>query len=152
MSQDYRLAATIPLSWQDMHKDAVRLAELVRAKGPFTGMIAVTRGGLVPAAILARVLDIKLIETVCITSYDDRAQGSLDILKALPGDGDGWLVVDDLVDSGATAQAVRAMLPKAHYATLYAKPAGRAWVDTHVAEIDQGVWLIFPWEAAPEVD
>lgn len=149
MSQDYRLAATIPLTWDTMHRDCRDLAVRLRDKGPFTAIVAVARGGLVPAAILSRELDIKLVETICISSYDSKVQGELDMLKGMDGDGDGWLVVDDLVDSGATAKAVRAMLPKAHYATLYAKPEGLHLVDTFVAEIDQPVWIIFPWEAPP---
>lgn len=150
MSQDYRLTATIVLTWDDMHRDACALAAKLRHKGDFTGIVAVTRGGLVPAAIVARELDIKRIETVCISSYDDRAQGELEIIKGLSGDGAGWLVIDDLVDSGATARAVRDMLPGAHYASLYAKPAGKPLVDTYVAEIDQDVWIVFPWELVKE--
>lgn len=152
MSQDYRFAAVISLTWDGLHQDACALAAKLRGAGPFAGIVAVTRGGLVPAAILARELDIRLVETVCVASYDGRAQDEVKILKGLPGDGDGWLVVDDLVDSGATVQVLRVMLPKAHFATLYAKPAGLAVVDTYVAEIDQGVWIVFPWEADPKED
>lgn len=150
MSQDYRLAATLSLSWEDIHRDTVRLAaRLAAGKGPFTAIVAVARGGLVPAAILARELDLKMVETVCISSYDSRVQGEMDILKGLDGDGEGWLVVDDLVDSGATARAVRAMLPKAHYATLYAKPEGLPLVDSFLRQVDQQVWIVFPWETFP---
>lgn len=149
MSQDSPLAAAIAVTWDDIHRDCRRLADLLRPKGPFAGLVAVSRGGLAPAAILSRELDIKLVETVCVSSYDDRRQVGPEVLKGLDGDGDGWLVVDDLVDSGATARTVRAMLPRAHYATLYAKPDGMALADTFVAEVDQGVWIIFPWEAPP---
>lgn len=152
MSRDYRLAATIAVSWDDLHRDTWALAGRLRARGPFRGIVAVARGGLVPAAILARALDLPLVETVCIASYDHRVQGEPRVLKSLSGDGQGWLVVDDLVDSGATARAVRAMLPGAHYATLFAKPAGRPFVDTFVAEVDQAVWIVFPWEGAPKED
>lgn len=137
---------TLALNWDDIHRDARALARRVAAKGPFTGIAAVARGGLVPAAILARELDIRLVDTVCIASYDDDRRGSIEVLKRLDGGGAGWLVVDDLVDSGATVAAVRAMLPHAHYATLYAKPAGRPLVDTFVDEVAQEVWIIFPWE------
>lgn len=151
MTHDYSQAKTLTLSWQDMHRDACALAAMLRAKGPFDGIVAVARGGLVPAAILSRELDIKLVETVCISSYDSRTQGEMDILKSLPQDGKRWLVVDDLVDSGATAKVVREMLPGSHYATLYAKPEGAQLADTTVAALDQDVWLVFPWEATPSV-
>ncbi|MDA8232049.1 MAG: xanthine phosphoribosyltransferase [Magnetospirillum sp.] len=147
---DFTLAATLALSWDDIDRDCRALAALLAPKGPFRGIVAIARGGLVPAALLARDLDIRLVETVCISTYDDRARGTPEVLKALSGDGQGWLVVDDLVDSGATAELVRAMLPKAHFATLYAKPEGRPQVDTFVAEVDQRVWIIFPWEAGAD--
>ena len=53
----------------------------------------------------------------------------MQVLKGVAGDGDGYLLIDDLVDTGRTAQAVRQLLPKAYFATLYAKPAGgRSWI------------------------
>jgi xanthine phosphoribosyltransferase len=149
MTHDYRQAETLNLSWQDMHSDACALAVLLRDKGAFDGIVAVARGGLVPAAILARELDVKLVETVCISSYDHRSQGDMEILKTLAEDGKRWLVVDDLVDSGATAKVVRAMLPGCHYATLYAKPDGADLADSYVRHLEQHVWLVFPWEASP---
>ncbi|MBR9972604.1 xanthine phosphoribosyltransferase [Magnetospirillum sulfuroxidans] len=148
MTHDYRQAETLSLSWQDMHRDACSLAELLRGKGPFDGIVAIARGGLVPAAIVAQELDIKLVETVCISSYDSQTQGDMRIMKTLAEEGKHWLVIDDLVDSGATAKVVRAMLPGCHYATLYAKPEGRGLVDTSVAQLAQHVWLVFPWEAS----
>jgi xanthine phosphoribosyltransferase len=141
--------ATLILSWEQLHRDAVALADRLCAKGPFTGIVAVTRGGMIPAAIIATELDLRLIETVCVSSYDDRAQGDLDVLKAASGDGAGWLVIDDLVDSGATARAIRAMLPQAHLAAIYAKPAGADTLDTALAALPQSTWVVFPWEARP---
>ena len=44
----------------------------------------------------------------------------------LMGDGTGILIVDDLVDSGKTLELVRSLYPKAHFATVYAKPSGQA--------------------------
>ncbi len=102
-----------------------------------------------PAAIVARELDIRLIDAISIASYDDRTQGEAQVLKALSGNGEGWLVIDDLVDTGRTAEIVRAMLPGAHFATVYAKPAGRGQVDTFVTEVSQDTWIVFPWDADP---
>ncbi len=38
------------------------------------------------------------------------------------------------------------MLPKAHFATVYAKPAGRPLVDTYITEVSQDTWILFPWD------
>jgi xanthine phosphoribosyltransferase len=62
------------------------------------------------------------------------------------GRGRGVLVIDDLTDTGKTAKVVREMLPEAHFATVYAKPAGRPMVDTFVTEVSQDTWIYFPWD------
>ena len=143
----------IIVSWPELHRDARYLSEQLHQRGPWTGIIAIARGGLVPAALVARELDIRLIDTLCVTSYDAGAsgaaaqvQGDVRVLKGVPGDGAGWLLIDDLVDTGRTAQAVRQLLPKAHFAVLYAKPAGRPIVDTFVKAFGQEKWIHFPWD------
>jgi len=143
-----------PVSWDMFHRDARALAWRLAAAGPFEAIVAVTRGGLVPAAIVARELGIRVIETVCVASYDHIAQGELRMLKAVAdhviaiagGGGQGVLIVDDLVDTGKTAKMVRQVLPKAHFATVYAKPMGRPLVDTFITEVSQDTWIFFPWD------
>jgi xanthine phosphoribosyltransferase len=139
-----------PVSWEELHRDAKALAWRLAAGGPWKGIIAITRGGLVPAHIIARELDVRIIDTVCISSYDDQSHRDAQILKRADGDGSGWLVVDDLVDTGTTGRLVREMLPKAHFATVYAKPAGRSVVDTFITEVSQDTWILFPWDTAPQ--
>lgn len=143
----------IIISWAELHRDARYLCEVLHDMGPWKGIIAITRGGLVPAALIARELDIRFVDTVCITSYGtsssveaEQQQGNLEVLKMVDGDGDGFLLIDDLVDTGKTAAYVRKMLPKAYFATLYAKPAGRPVVDTYVKEFKQQKWIFFPWD------
>lgn len=139
-----------PVSWEELHRDSRALAWRLLPLMPFKGVVAITRGGLVPAAIVARELEIRVIDTLCIASYDHKDQGSLAVLKeAGAGDGEGWLIVDDLVDTGKTARAVRERLPKAHFATIYAKPAGRPLVDTFITEVSQDTWILFPWDIGP---
>lgn len=146
MSEGGRDMRTFPVSWDELHRNARALAWRLVELGPYDGIVAVTRGGLVPAAIVARELDIRLVDTICIKSYDDQTQGRLQVLKPVAGDGTGLLIIDDLVDTGDTARAVRDMLPKAHFATIYAKPLGRPLVDTFVTEVSQDTWILFPWD------
>ncbi|WAC26028.1 xanthine phosphoribosyltransferase [Ancylobacter sp. SL191] len=154
MSDD-RQNKAFPVSWDQFHRDARALAWRLAAAGPFVGIVCITRGGLVPAAIVARELGIRLIESVCIASYHDyKSQGETEVIKPIaqvvldaagPG-GQGLLVIDDLVDTGSTAKVVRAMLPNAHFATVYAKPAGRPIIDTFITEVSQDTWIYFPWD------
>ncbi len=110
------------------------------------GIVAITRGGLVPASIIARELEIRLVDTICISSYDYQQQGDAEVLKSPETDSEGWLLIDDLVDTGNTARIVKNLLPKAHFATVYAKPAGRPIVDTFITEVSQDTWILFPWD------
>jgi xanthine phosphoribosyltransferase len=139
---------TFPVTWDQLHRDSKALAWRLLDICEFRGIVAITRGGLVPAAIVARELDIHLVDTVCVSSYKGKdQQARLEMLKPLKMDGDGWLLIDDLVDTGNTAKAVRDMLPKAHFATVYAKPLGRPLVDTFVTEVSQDTWILFPWDS-----
>ncbi len=147
---DGKFQKNFPVSWEELHRHARALSWRLAELGPWKGIVAVTRGGLVPAAILARELDIRLIDTVCVSSYDHQNQRSARVLKGVTGDGEGLLLIDDLVDTGSTARLVREMLPKAHFATIYAKPAGRPLVDTYVTEVSQDTWIFFPWDIEPQ--
>jgi xanthine phosphoribosyltransferase len=144
-----------PVSWDEFHRDARALAWRLNGAGPFDAIVTVTRGGLVPAAIVARELNLRLIETICISSYEHTRQGELKVLKGVAselvgksgGGGKGVLIVDDLVDTGKTARVVRDLLPNAHFATVYAKPMGRPLVDTFITEVSQDTWIVFPWDS-----
>lgn len=139
------------VSWDQLHRDARALAW--RLDGTeWRAILAVTRGGLVPAMIIARELDIRTIDTISIKSYHKQEQGGMKVLKRpdpdVMQDGDGILVIDDLVDSGRTLDLIREMYPKAHFATVYAKPKGRPMVESYVTEVSQDTWIFFPWDMA----
>ena len=140
------------VTWDQLHRDARALAWRLIDKGPFSGIVAVTRGGLIPAAIIARELDCRLVESISVVTYDEEDRGIPVVTKpaVAAGDGTGFLIVDDLVDTGSTARVVRGLLPKAHFATVYAKPAGRPQVDTYITEVSQDTWILFPWDTEPQ--
>ena len=144
------------ISWDQIHRDSRALAWRLDGKGPDNGawkaVIAITRGGMAPAMIVARELDIRTVDTISIKSYDHQKQSDAVVLKApdmdIMGDGEGVLIIDDLVDTGKTLEVVREMFPKAHIATVYAKPKGRPMVQTFITEVSQDTWIFFPWDMA----
>lgn len=143
-----RYRRNYPISWEQLHRDSKALSwRLHDMNQVWKGIVAVTRGGLVPAAVIARELGIHHIDTVCITSYNWQNQGETKIVKAVEGSGKDLLIIDDLVDTGSTAKIVRKMLPKAYFATVYAKPAGKPLVDAYVTEVSQDTWILFPWDS-----
>jgi len=144
---------SFPVTWDQFHRDSRALAWRLQGLGPFEAVVAIARGGLVPATIVARELNIRTVESVAVKSYDHQNQGEIKVLKAISPDilqkcrdGAKVLIVDDLVDTGATARIVRDMLPGAHFATVYAKPKGRDMVDTFITEVSQDTWIFFPWD------
>jgi xanthine phosphoribosyltransferase len=149
------------VSWDQIHRDARALAWRLQGHGPDNGVwkavVAITRGGLVPAMIVSRELDIRVVDTISVKSYhsgggaaDQRREAV--VTKSpqadLMGDGTGILIVDDLVDSGKTLELVRRLYPAAHFATVYAKPSGKPQVDTYITEVSQDTWIFFPWDMA----
>jgi xanthine phosphoribosyltransferase len=144
------------VSWDQIHRDARALAWRLDGQGPDNGLwravVGITRGGLVPAAVVSRELDLRVVDTISVKSYEHQDRAEARVIKApqadLMGDGTGILIVDDLVDTGKTLELVRRLYPKAHFATVYAKPHGRPMVDTFVTEVSQDTWIFFPWDMA----
>ena len=144
------------ISWDQIHRDSRALAWRLDGQGPDGGswkaVVAITRGGMAPAMIVSRELDIRIVDTISIKSYDHQSQSDAVVLKhpdaELMGDGTGILIIDDLVDSGKTLEVVRKSFPNAHFATVYAKPKGRPQVDTFITEVSQDTWIFFPWDMA----
>lgn len=138
------------VSWEQLHRDMRALCRALPQR-KFKGIVAIARGGLIPAGILARELEIRLVDTLCVASYDKMEQrDGVNIMKGVDHDGEGWLLIDDLVDTGKTAKSVRALLPKAHFVTVYAKPEGKALVDQFHGEVAQDTWILFPWDQEEE--
>ncbi len=101
----YRKMFTV--SWQELHRDCKALAWKLVAGGPWRGIVAVTRGGLIPAGIIARELELRIIDTVSIATYQGQQIGDTsNILKPLAtttvdaNSGPRWLIIDDLRDRG----------------------------------------------------
>ncbi|RTE87387.1 MULTISPECIES: xanthine phosphoribosyltransferase [Gammaproteobacteria] len=137
------------VSWEELHRATRELARRQLPAEQWKGVIAVTRGGLVPAAILSRELNLRVVDTVSIRSYMHQSQqAEPEMLKPVQAteDGEGFIVIDDLVDSGNTLRYLRKQLPKAKFITVYAKPAGLPLVDDYEADIEQTTWIHFPWD------
>ena len=144
------------VSWDQIHRDSRALAWRLDGRGPDSGgwkaVVAITRGGMIPAMIVSRELDIRVVDTISVKSYSHQSQAEARVTKSpqaeLMGDGTGILVIDDLVDTGRTLELVRQLYPKAHFATVYAKPSGRPMVDSYITEVSQDTWIFFPWDMA----
>jgi xanthine phosphoribosyltransferase len=146
------------VSWDQIHRDSRALAWRLDKQGPgpdgaWRAVVAITRGGMAPAMIVSRELDIRTVDTISVKSYNWQEQTAPRVIKGpsaeiMGEDGAGVLIVDDLVDTGKTLELVRNLYPRAHFATVYAKPEGRGMVDTYITEVSQDTWIFFPWDMA----
>jgi xanthine phosphoribosyltransferase len=145
------------VSWDQIHRDSRALAWRLDGQGPEAGggwraVVAITRGGMAPAMIVSRELDIRVVDTISVKSYNWQEQTPAQVIKPplaeVMLDGSGVLVIDDLVDTGRTLELVRDLYPRAHFAAVYAKPQGKPLVDTYVTEVSQDTWIFFPWDMA----
>lgn len=138
----------IYIRWEDFHQQAKQLAIKLKESGQWNKIIAVSRGGLLPAGILAYELDIRNVEVVNMSSYDgdkQRLREDIDIQSYVGKVDKNTIVIDDLSDTGNTFKLLRKEFPQAHFASVYAKPKGKSFVDFYVSEMPDK-WIVFPWD------
>lgn len=141
------------VSWDEIQTLCHELAQEVVARGLRRDKIlAITRGGLFPAGLLARELNIKRIETIGIITYDSGSSGigtagQASLVKdADPGFLKDCLIVDDLVDTGTTLDFIRPKTDGCSFLTVFAKPEGENRVDLFARAVPQDTWIRFPWD------
>jgi xanthine phosphoribosyltransferase len=75
------------VTWDQLHRDSKALAWRLLELGPWAGIVAITRGGLIPAAIIARELECRVIETISVVTYDEEDRGEPRVVKQAPAAG-----------------------------------------------------------------
>ncbi len=138
----------IYIDWNNFHKDAKLLAQKLKTYGNFSRIVAVSRGGFIPAGIIAYELGIRHCDAVCIASYDaeiKRNDNNVELGTALQNVDENTVIIDDLADSGRTLQILRKQYPQATFACVYAKPAGQKFCDVYACPMADS-WVVFPWD------
>jgi xanthine phosphoribosyltransferase len=140
--------AKITLTWDDVKKHSLALAKKIGTMKNLKGIVCVARGGLVPTAIIANALNIRNVKSVAVVSYHGMEQQSAEMLGSVDTilDGEGWVFIDDLADTGQTAKLLKKRYPGAKLAVPFAKPAGKALCDYIGTDMPQDIWVEFPWE------
>jgi uncharacterized protein len=150
------------VSWTDVEEMCARLAARLRSSNVrYDVLLAVTRGGLVPATLLAQALEMRTVLSATVMFYTDGGDqffgmAEPSFLSFPPADalaGRTVLVVDDVWDSGRTATAVRQRVQRAApdsvtVAVLHYKPMQSVVTssrpDFYAQETDN--WIVYPWE------
>ncbi|WWO98661.1 MAG: xanthine phosphoribosyltransferase [Candidatus Dasytiphilus stammeri] len=135
------------VTWEMLLIHTRNLAELLLPAKQWIGIIAVSRGGLIPACLLARELNIRYVDTLCISSYNHDIQNDITLIKYdRTHNGQDYIIVDDLVDTGNTIKAIRSIYPNGYLVTIFAKSNAKSLVDKYVIEIPQNTWIEQPWD------
>lgn len=138
------------LSWEEVKEMCLTLKRKCdQHRSSWKGLLIVTRGGLVPGAFLSQFMNIKTIRVIGVASYAHAKQGKLKKFyhpQDITDGGKGWLVVDEICDTGETLKYIRTLYPHAFYASMVVKPKGKRQVDVYASESDQDTFIVFPWE------
>lgn len=142
------------ISWEEFHKDVLELSKkIVNTIGQdnIKGIVTVTRGALVPSAIIANEFNIRKIEAISLKSYNEKQnQCEIEVLslpyEALKERGNNWLIIDELVDTGNTLAYIENLMPKALFFSVYLKEIKFPYLQGYAKSFPQDTWLVFPWE------
>lgn len=137
------------IDWREAEALARTLAEKVKASTKkFEGIIAVAKGGLIPAYFLSRDLGIDKIELVCTNHYDSGRNRLPQPKLILPPKPDpkhnyrNWLIVEDVVETGETIQLLRKHFPHTAVACLVRKTD----FPVRFFARQERDWVRFAWE------
>jgi len=134
------------ISWKKFEIDIKKLIKLIPERR-FTKILAISKGGLIPAYYIAKYLNIKYIKTFCVSSYNNENEKKKLRILHLQEEKDirkNWLIIDDLVDSGETLELAKRFYPFSKTAVLYSKKHSSIKADYCLKEMDG--WIVFPWE------
>ncbi len=152
--------AVLTSSWTEHIEGINSLGEEILASGwQPTAILGVSRGGLIPAAMLSYMLDVRLIQAVRVEHYDDENKRLASGARFVDGPEpfatlnittERLLIVDDIVDTGETLNLVRRAVhdhaDQIKVAALYVRTNQKHAADWFWKVTDE--WVVFPW--APE--
>ena len=148
-------------NWQQIEKYCKQTIDRYDGK-PITRVIGLSRGGLIPATIVANHTGIRYVYSIGLASYEltDKGMeftGNHDVYQRIPVNCTGFtkrdhvLIVDDISDKGTTFDyVIRTQMPSlpCSYTTMavFTKPGTSHVPDLYHKQIDRDLWVIFPWE------
>ena len=151
----------IELSWADVDNATDRLAvEVLNSQINIDAILGLSRGGLVPAVLLANKLNIDRVYSYGLRSYTGNMIGAIKTYQHIGanlGTEENILIVDDISDKGETLGYVKGQVctdshldyihKNIYTCTLCIKRSTNFLPTWHCDTYDDDVWVTFPWEA-----
>ena len=139
---------TRTLVWSNMHSDIRKLGVRLADKH-YTGIIAVSRGGLIPATILSHQWGVPIVGVIDVKSYNDEnmtpSEARVEFSSHIENSKDNnWVIVDDLYDTGQTSRFLERIFH--HYEQVFICSKNINCPHQYQRLLPPFEWLIFPWE------
>lgn len=149
------------ISWEDITKYVDKIcSDILKSEATIDTILGLSRGGLVPAVMIANQLGIDHVYSYGLRSYSGKSGGDIKTYQLAGSDtvqGEHILVVDDISDRGETLGYVKRQLCKPsnmpwtykniHTCTLCVKPHTDFLPTWHAQDVENDEWIIFPWES-----
>ncbi|MEW6604953.1 MAG: phosphoribosyltransferase family protein [Thermoproteota archaeon] len=128
-------------SWQEIERLVKDIATQVKKSGTrYSCILAITRGGIVPARLLSRELGIDMIQFIPVRNKTviKSEMPFLDTSKR-------YLVIDDIYDTGDTWRVVAHALSGFNCDFCFCMSRHKSYGITAMV-LDHNKWIVFPWE------
>ena len=139
----------IYITWDEFHQDVKNLCKKIKDTGQeFNKIVAISRGGFIPAGIIAYELDIRNSAVINISTYVGSKHLKINEVSNPQSVGkvdEKTLIIDDISDSGQTFEIMRRTFPNGKFVTVYAKEKGVSQADIFEKQVPEK-WVVFPWD------
>ena len=123
-------------SYHDIHTDCIKLAKIIKKKYNPKKLVIISKGGLIPGSIIAHYLEIEDINIISIRNIKE--------IKSL----EKIIVVNDLINTGKTAEIIKKNIPNSKLIVLYKKKSIKKNCDLSLYKFDSNELIVLPWENA----
>jgi len=140
---------TYNYNWEDLKQDSKNLANKIW-KRRFKFILAITKWGLIPSYLVANELWIKVVKTICLSSYKNKGlqwpmvHHKINWFMENIENPKDWLIIDDLSDTWYTLEYIKQEYPSVHTAVLLQKKTGWIKANFFAREVDN-IWIKFPY-------
>ena len=149
------------ISWPEVQRLCHRLAIMIRSSGYVPDVVvAISRGGYVPARLICDYLDIMALTSIRTEHYLSGSVKQAQVIIRDPLCADikdlRVLLVDDVNDSGDTLELVIKHLQTFHpreirTAVMHRKTTTCFFEDYYARQIVKWRWLIYPWAVKEDI-
>lgn len=143
------------ITWEDVFISCKSIAEQSLIHD-IDCIVAVSRGGLIPARIISEIINIPSIFSIGLSSYTKEIKSNINLYQnpiedLISGNFKVALVVDEICDTGDTYKYLSNFFKQSNtlstiFSSLYLREGSSFYPSIYHKKITTEDWLVFPWE------